>query len=191
MSRPDVIVPLLASAPEVRRLVGSAEVEEWGELPDASSITRDLPDGRLVVVVWREAAHQVVFQTPQRTESSSRERLDVLMHLYGEGHAWNHVLDNGFGDRWHRADGQAVCLHGRIADFTTFKTQRLDEAVRTYQPAPSSGVWLDLSRLGSAVEARSGAEELRRHVDVDPARRALLDLGDRRILVVARPAGPA
>ena len=87
-----------------------------------------IPEGRIILTVWRGRLHGVVYQTPLETEEESQKRNDVLFHHYGGTHEWREVLDNGFGKSFWRSDQDVFATWSYAMDVTSFLTRDLHEA---------------------------------------------------------------
>ncbi len=81
-----------------------------------------LNDGRLILTVWKQKLHEVIYQTPAQTDIEAAQRNTDLFNHYGEGFEWKEILDNGFGKTYRRADLNRYALWSYAMDFNTFGT---------------------------------------------------------------------
>jgi hypothetical protein len=98
----------------------------WSEPHDkadgAESFCYAIPAGQVILSVWRESLHEVIYQTPATNEQGAAARNKFLFQHYGDGIAFNEILDNGFGKTYRRADMQRFALWSYAMDFTTVGT---------------------------------------------------------------------
>lgn len=86
-----------------------------------------VPEGAVLVTVWRGVVHEVVYQTPCESGEDSAARNQQLFTYYGDGHEWDEILDNGFGKSYRRVDLECYALWSYAADFNTFGTMSFHE----------------------------------------------------------------
>jgi hypothetical protein len=86
-----------------------------------------VPEGAVLVTMWRGVVHEVIYQTPCETDEESAIRNDRLFVHYGEGQQWNEILDNGFGKTYRRADLERFALWSYVMDIVTFGTMAFHE----------------------------------------------------------------
>ncbi len=139
MSLPYFTVAIGTAETELRaRLDFEPTLYDDERFPETKTMVLGLDDGNVVVELWRGSVHGVIYQTPQPTPEETLAQRDALMSLYSDGHTWNHILDNGFGDTWHRSDGAMICLHSRVMDYKTFRTTEVQAAARKYRESTTS-----------------------------------------------------
>jgi hypothetical protein len=97
-------------------LVGEAAHEKAA---GAYMLKYSIPDGYVIFTIWQDRLHEVIYQTPAEDERTALGRNAVLFKHYGEGHAFNEVLDNGFGKTYRRADMKMYALWGYMMDIMT------------------------------------------------------------------------
>ena len=88
-----------------------------------------VPEGFVLVTIWRDVVHEVIYQTPCEFEEDSKARDRRLFAHHGEGHEWREILDNGFGKTYRRADLERFALWSYAMDFTTFGTMAFHEVM--------------------------------------------------------------
>lgn len=81
-----------------------------------------IPQGHVTLTTWQGKLQEVVYHAPAENDQASVTRNAALFEHYGEGHAFNEVLDNGFGMSYQRADKQRYALWGYTGDFITIGT---------------------------------------------------------------------
>ena len=69
----------------------------------------------------------VIQSAPAGDEDASVERNETLFAHYGDGHAFNEILDNGFGKTYRRADMERYALWSYAMDYTTIGTMAFHE----------------------------------------------------------------
>jgi hypothetical protein len=83
-----------------------------------------IPEGHVILTTWKGKLHEVIYQTPADNEKASADRNVALFAHYGEGQAFNEVLDNGFGKTYRRADLLRYALWSYAMDYTTIGTMQ-------------------------------------------------------------------
>jgi len=82
----------------------------------------EIPEGHVILTMWQGKLHEVIYQTPMEDEEASSDRNAALFEHYGDGHAFNEILDNGFGKTYRRADLERYALWSYAMDYTTVGT---------------------------------------------------------------------
>ena len=82
----------------------------------------EIPEGRIVLTIWKDQLHSVIYQTPLDLADASKLRNAALFRHFGEGHGWREILDNGFGKTFRRLDMTRFALWSYARDYTTFGT---------------------------------------------------------------------
>ena len=127
---PQLRLPLFHLGDSVEELIEPGECvweSAHEKAPDAFQRRYAIDDGHVILTTWRGILHEVIYQTPTEYEETSEERNSSLFEHYGEGHAFNEVLDNGFGKTYRRADMQRYALWGYVLDYTTIGTMEFHE----------------------------------------------------------------
>ena len=96
--------------------------EADSKLPAAVCDHYEIPEGRVVLTIWKDHLHSVIYQTPLDLADASKVRNAALFEHYGEGHGWRELLDNGFGKTYRRLDMRLFALWSYVMDYTTFGT---------------------------------------------------------------------
>jgi hypothetical protein len=117
MLTPVLLAP--AHMPLAARFVAN---EPHEHAPGAVVRTYEIPEGHILVTEWCGLVHEVIFQTPGRTEEEAAARNQNLFQFYADGLEWNEILDNGFGKTYRRSDLQRFALWSYAMDFNTFGT---------------------------------------------------------------------
>jgi hypothetical protein len=121
------LLELLCTADEAR-IPGDLELSNPHEkAPDAVVDSYLIDSGRILLTFWHGWLHEVVYQTPAKSESDASRRNDLLFEHYGQGRSWNEILDNGFGKTYRRVDLQRYALWSYTMDFTTFGTMEFHQ----------------------------------------------------------------
>lgn len=81
-----------------------------------------IPGGHVVLTIWRDHLHEVIYQTPADDRAAAVKRNEDLFAHYSDGHAFIEILDNGFGKTYRRSDKQRYALWSYSMDFTTIGT---------------------------------------------------------------------
>jgi len=79
-----------------------------------------LPKGQMIVTLWRQKLHEVIYQTPLEDDADRLARNETLFAHYGEGQAWNVVRDDLFGKIYRRADDARYAFWSLRMDYVTF-----------------------------------------------------------------------
>lgn len=87
----------------------------------------DVPEGRIVVTVWKGVVHEVIYQTPRRLAERPTAPDPALFERYGEGMEWIEIDDNGLGKIYRRADQTRYAWWAYVRDVTTFGTMDFHE----------------------------------------------------------------
>ena len=121
----------LLQDPKALPAIGTFEREGPDEkAKGARNLYFTLPEGRVILTIWRKKLHCVTYQTPARTEKAALQRNAFLFDRYGDGRAWTEVLDNGFGKSYWRADQEVFALWSYAMDFNTFGTKAFHAVMR-------------------------------------------------------------
>ena len=98
------------------------------ELEGAVDYRYSVRNGRCIATVWDSVVHRVVFQLPDCAEKETRGRVDRLFAYYGESMRWNQVLDNDFGQAFHRVDMERYAAWSYTSHVATFGTMNFYES---------------------------------------------------------------
>jgi hypothetical protein len=101
---------------------GKGEIEMDEKIKECYNVVVENPNGRVLIVVWKNEIHELIYQMPCRTKWGSRKRNTKLFNHYGEGFQFVEVLDNGFGKSYWREDKNLFALWSYAMDFTTIGT---------------------------------------------------------------------
>src|SRR5262245_21515796 len=88
-----------------------------------------IPEGHVILTTWRRKLHCAIYQTPLEDDTAIERRNALLFDHYGDGQAWNEILDNGFGKSYRRADMRRFALWSYAMDFNTFGTMEFHEVM--------------------------------------------------------------
>ena len=88
----------------------------------ARTLIYEIAEGRVLLTIWKDRLHEVIYQTPVASASGAHRRNNQLFEHYGAGQPWKEMLDNGFGKTYRRADMERYALWSYAMDFTTFGT---------------------------------------------------------------------
>lgn len=108
------------SLPEVGELEGEQPHEK---AKGAREVLYRVPEGLIILTIWKKSLHCVTYQTPLENESDRKKRSDTLFIHYAGGRRWREVLDNGFGKSYWRSDRDLFALWSYVMDITTFMTK--------------------------------------------------------------------
>lgn len=103
--------------------VGEAEVSRYA-----------IDAGTVLLTVWREVLHEVIYQLQPPTRQASESQRDWLLTAYGDGLLFNEILDNGWGKTYRREDMERFALWSYAADVTTVGTMSF-HAVKWGEPS--------------------------------------------------------
>lgn len=109
-------------------LPAPAEVEEHETVAGAIRHTFEIPEGKIVLTVWKDRIQEVIYQTPSRLPWRRRRRAKELLDYYAEGQAWQRGWPVDFGVSLDREDGQRRAIYAGLSDYMSFRTKRYDEA---------------------------------------------------------------
>lgn len=82
----------------------------------------EIPEGYVILTTWQGKLHEVIYQTPLEDEVASADRNAALFDHYSDGHAFNEILDNGFGKTYRRSDMERYALWSYAMDYATVGT---------------------------------------------------------------------
>jgi len=78
--------------------------------------------GFILVTIWNDAVHEVIYQTPLRFFWSRMKRKRELLRFYGDGQSWAEDWPIDFGTSQKRSDGEVRAIYSKIMDYMTFVT---------------------------------------------------------------------
>src|SRR6185295_12032129 len=118
---------LLAPASLIPECGTLLEEKEHDRVKAASVRRLAIPEGTLLLTIWRGRLHEVIYQTPVGDDEAIKNRNALLFDAYGDGQVWNEILDNGFGKTYRRADMKLYALWSYAKDFNTFGSMDFHE----------------------------------------------------------------
>jgi hypothetical protein len=125
-------LPLFTLFAPSKTLVLSGELL-WQEPHEKAKRAQDrcfqIDEGRVILTTWKGALHCVIYQTPLEDETAIDSRNAELFDHYGDGMAWNEILDNGFGKTYRREDMERFALWSYTMDYNTFGTMAFHEVM--------------------------------------------------------------
>jgi len=88
-----------------------------------------ITEGQVILTTWKGKLHCVIYQASLEDETDIQGRNERLFAHYGEGKAWNEILDNGFGKTYRREDMERFALWSYAMDYNTFGTMAFHEVM--------------------------------------------------------------
>ncbi len=125
---PFALIPLLVPH-EACVIPGTLQqIEAHEKVAESTTSTYETESGNIIVSVWNNYIHEVIYQMPLHSKAAVGRRNAQLFHFYSDGKKWNKVLDNGFGITYRRADMARYALYSYAMDINTFGTMDVHEA---------------------------------------------------------------
>jgi hypothetical protein len=125
---PFPLVPLLVPH-ETCVIPGTVQqIEAHEKVAEATTSSYETEYGTILVTVWNNCIHEVIYQMPLYSKAAVARRNAQLFCFYSDDKKWNKVLDNGFGITYRRADMERYALYSYAMDINTFGTMGFHEA---------------------------------------------------------------
>ena len=123
------LVPLSIPAKSVQ--LNRPISEEDHEHVDGAVVRRfTVREGDILITVWKDRVHEVIYQTPKKFFVSRIIRNRALYKFYGEGKSWEKDWPVDFGTSRRRSDGKYRALYARLCDYNTFRTTEFNDTQR-------------------------------------------------------------
>ena len=134
MAGPDMVagIPMIPLGTELSEALGLPPVTERFvsfEVQNATDFLYEVEKGRILLSVWNESVHRVIYQTPIRNDEAGRtEKNQGILAAYELGMTWDEGTETEAGTLYLRSDGRVFALWNPESDFMTVGTTAFRDA---------------------------------------------------------------
>lgn len=118
-------VPLCIKADDVA--LGEYDSQTMDDVVSVAVVRKyRIDNGYILVTIWNDLVHEVIYQTPLPFFWSRWNRNRTLLNFYGDGRKWAEDWPVDFGKSRKTDDGTVRCLYGKMMDYISFMTVEFD-----------------------------------------------------------------